>query len=78
MAKRAPLNLNAKRTKKQPATSEEAKPTTAREGLKLVGAHVPMEAARKFARIAADLNRTKQDLLLEALEDFFAKYKAHT
>jgi hypothetical protein len=72
MAKRAPIDLRTE--SKKPAPKAEGEPSTARDGLKLVGAHVPKGVARRLTLLSAKLEKTKQDLVVEALEDLFAKH----
>lgn len=58
-----------------PASEKTEKKTGARKDLKLLGAHVPLATVVNFGVIAAKLHMTHQDLMLEALDDLFAKHK---
>jgi hypothetical protein len=47
----------------------------AREGTKLVGAHVPMATWRELHALRGELGVTMQALLVEAIEDVVAKHR---
>src|SRR5258708_28283709 len=85
MAQRAKLQLHptheartaastAKRARraKEPASAPRAK---AREGTRLVGAHVPEPLWKELSHLRADLVLTMQALVIEALEDVVAKHR---
>ncbi|MBN9565288.1 MAG: hypothetical protein J0G29_04235 [Alphaproteobacteria bacterium] len=44
-----------------------------RAGRQFIAAHVPPEAAKQFRMLAIQTDRTTQDLLVEAINDFFTK-----
>jgi hypothetical protein len=48
--------------------------TKGREGRQFVAAHVLPEAAKQFKLLAVQMERTTQSLLIEAMNDLFAKY----
>jgi hypothetical protein len=84
MAKRAKLPLHPTHSRKKSAkkgsrsTREAAGTTTrakAREGTRLVGAHVPEALWKALAHLRADLVVTMQALVVEALEDVVAKHR---
>lgn len=88
MSKRAPLTFNVDKVVpvaaevKQTAlpakekTRKRANTETApgREGRQFIAAHVPPDAAKQFKLLAVQHDRTTQDLLVEAINDFFAKH----
>ena len=85
MSKRSPLVFNPdKKPSGAPATAEQpmeetAAPKTAakskgRAGRQFIAAHVVPEAAKQFKLLAVQQERTTQDLLVEAINDLFAKY----
>lgn len=45
-----------------------------RDGRQFVAAHVPPEAAKQFKLLAVQQDKTTQDMLIEAINDVFAKY----
>ena len=45
-----------------------------RQGRQFIAAHVVPEAAKQFKLLAVQQDRTTQDLLVEAINDLFAKY----
>lgn len=45
------------------------------EGRKLLGVHLSREAIRQFNTLAAERGLQKQELMSEALNDLFEKYK---
>ena len=45
-----------------------------REGRQFIAAHVVPEAAKQFKLLGVQQGRTTQDLLVEAINDLFAKY----
>jgi hypothetical protein len=83
MGKRTPLTFTA--GKKGPSAAiaqpmeEEVAPKTAakgkgRQGRQFIAAHVVPEAAKQFKLLAVQRDRTTQALLVEAINDLFAKY----
>ena len=63
------LPANAK-TSKQP--KEQTKP--GREGRQFIAAHVMPPAAKQFKLLVVQQDSTTQDMLVEAINDLFAKY----
>jgi hypothetical protein len=57
------------------STSPVARPPS-RQGTKALTFHLPPASAKRFARLALELDRSHQALGEEALADLFAKYKA--
>lgn len=57
------------KTRKQ--SKEQAK--TGREGRQFIAAHVTPEAAKQFKLLAVQQDKTTQELLIEAINDLFAK-----
>ena len=47
---------------------------TGRAGRQFIAAHVLPEAAKQFKLLAVQSNNTTQDLLIEAINDLFAKH----
>jgi hypothetical protein len=45
-----------------------------RAGRQFIAAHVPPEAAKQFKLLAVQQDKTTQDMLIEAINDIFAKY----
>jgi hypothetical protein len=88
MSKRAPLTFNvdkvvpvavAVKQTDLPAkekTRKRAKPETTpgREGRQFIAAHVPPDAAKQFKLLAVQHDKTTQEMLIEAINDFFAKH----
>lgn len=64
-----PLPANTKTSK---AATEETR--KGREGRQFIAAHVQPEAAKQFKLLAVQQERTTQDMLIEAINDVFAKY----
>ncbi|GHO66543.1 hypothetical protein KSC_054350 [Ktedonobacter sp. SOSP1-52] len=50
------------------------KNTKGREGRQFIAAHVLPEAAKQFKLLSVQQGETVQKLLIEAINDFFAKY----
>jgi hypothetical protein len=78
MAKRAKIDLRPP-SPPPPEPASTTRPTTrahAREGTRLLGAHLPVATVRRFAVLAASLDKSHQALLEEAIEDLFAKHAA--
>jgi hypothetical protein len=84
MSKRSPLKFDPdKKASGAPAAAQslqetpEAKTTAkgkGREGRQFIAAHVVPEAAKQFKLLAVQQERTTQALLVEAINDLFAKY----
>lgn len=75
MAKRAKIDLRP--VTPPPAEPGPTRPATrgqGREGTRLLGAHLPIATVRRFAVLAASLDKSHQALLEEAIEDLFAKH----
>lgn len=89
MSKRAPLSFNTEKiaptpvvkknktslaanaqTRKQP--KEEGKKS--RQGRQFIAAHVLPETAKQFKLLAVQQDKTTQDMIIEAINDLFAKY----
>lgn len=83
MSKRSPLTFNpekksANASAVQPV-EEQTTPQTpvkgkGRQGRQFIAAHVVPEAAKQFKLLAVQQDRTTQALLVEAINDLFAKY----
>jgi hypothetical protein len=82
MAKRTPLIFTPEK-KDVRAAAQPVQETTAlsitvraksRQGRQFIAAHVVPEAAKQFKLLAVQQDRTTQALLLEAINDLFAKY----
>ena len=84
MSKRTPLKFDPdKSVLSVPAAAQAdqkvARPKTSargksREGRQFIAAHVIPEAAKQFKLLAVQQERTTQALLVEAINDLFAKY----
>lgn len=87
MTKRAPLSFNADRVAPPAAATQESLPAntkttkrakeqkkTGREGRKFIAAHVIPEAHMQFSILAIQHGKDNQALLIEAINDCFAKY----
>jgi antitoxin-like ribbon-helix-helix protein len=84
MSKRTPLQFDPdKKGSTSPAAAPAAQETAAprpatkgkgREGRQFIAAHVVPEAAKQFKLLAVQQERTTQALLVEAINDLFAKY----
>lgn len=88
MKKRAPLSFKVEQvapaavpatqtslpanTKTRKPVKEETK--AGRDGRQFIAAHVPPEAAKQFKLMAVQQDKTTQDLLIEAINDIFAKH----
>lgn len=88
MSKRAPLTFKVDKvapgapesmqadllakTKTRKRANGDASP--GREGRQFIAAHVPPDAAKQFKLLAVQQDRTTQDLLIEAINDLFAKH----
>lgn len=84
MTKRSPLVFNRDATTPAvlpspppepaaPAPHTSGKPKS-RAGRQFIAAHVVPEAAKQFKLLAVQQDRTTQALLVEAINDLFAKY----
>jgi hypothetical protein len=84
MSKRSPLVFDQKKNVVGPAVAPQpveaatapkmAAKAKGRAGRQFIAAHVMPEAAKQFKLLAVQHNRTTQDLLVEAINDLFAKY----
>jgi hypothetical protein len=89
MSKRAPLSFNTERlTPAQAAIVEpsaSSAPANTRKKAKadsrphrvnraFIAAHVPTEALKQFKLLAVQRDMTTQDMLIEAMNDLFAKH----
>lgn len=86
--KRAPLSFDTKeviqdftrsmgnefKEKDDLQKQEKKKPKTSREGRQFIAAHVMSESSKQFKMLALQKDMTTQDLLIEAINDLFAKY----
>lgn len=73
-----PLPANEKTKKpenKQMAKRANAQTKVGRDGRNFIAAHVLPEAAKQFKMLALQKDMTTQDLLIEAINDLFAKHK---
>lgn len=74
----APLGLNSKEPAVPQLTETVSEPKTqkpkARDGKQFIAAHVIPEASKQFKLLALQQDKTSQDLLIEAINDVFAKY----
>ncbi len=61
-------------TDKHANTKTSKRATPGREGRQFLAAHVLPEAAKQFKVLAAQQARTTQSMLIEAINDLFAKY----
>ena len=74
----APVSTGAKQTS-LPANTETRKRAkeetkTGRDGRQFIAAHVLPEAAKQFKLLVVQHDKTTQDMLIEAINDLFAKY----
>jgi hypothetical protein len=84
MSKRTPLTFDPdKKVSQAPVATQATQEVVApqrtargksREGRQFIAAHVVPEAAKQFKLLAVQQERTTQALLLEAINDLFAKY----
>lgn len=83
MTKRSPLTFNSGKVnpKKDDETDMIANTQTlkqsnkkGREGRRFLAAHVSRETIKQIGLLAVQNDRTKQDILIEAINDLFAKY----
>jgi hypothetical protein len=66
-----PTSLPAN-TKTRKRARDEGK--AGREGRQFIAAHVTPDAAKQFKLLVVQQDKTNQDLLVEAINDVFAKY----
>ena len=83
MAKRSPLTFN---TETVPFIKDEKEHMDAstqthkrvnkksREGRRFIAAHVSNETIKQIGLLSVQHNRTKQNILIEAINDLFTKY----
>ena len=64
-----------KQANKQTNKHENAQTKVGRDGRNFIAAHVMPEAAKQFKMLAIQKDMTTQDLLIEAINDLFAKHK---
>lgn len=64
-----PLRAN---TQKHKRATPQTKP--GRDGRQFIAAHVLPDAAKQFKLLAVQKDKTTQDLLIEAINDLFAKH----
>ena len=88
MTKRAPLTFKVQNVTQVPAVEKQTslrentktpkrakeQTTTGREGRQFIAAHVMPEAAKQFKLLAVQQDKTTQVMLIEAMNDLFAKY----
>lgn len=88
MPKRAPLTFKVDKVTQGPAQNEQTslpastktskqpkeQAKTGREGRQFIAAHVMPDAAKQFKLLAVQQDKTTQDLLVEAINDLFAKH----
>jgi len=64
----------ALRANKQTGKSTNLQTKPGREGRQFIAAHVLPDAAKQFRLLVVQNDTTTQDLLIEAINDLFAKY----
>lgn len=82
MGKRAPLSFTLDRLAPAPAPASVSEPAASdqqpkrkgRQGRQFIAAHVEPEAAKQFKLLSVQEERTTQSMLIEAINDLFAKY----
>lgn len=83
MKKRSPLTFNSESIPPSKnnetcmiANEQTIKRTNkkSREGRRFLAAHISQEAIKQIGLLSVQSDRTKQDLLIEAINDLFAKY----
>jgi hypothetical protein len=88
MTKRAPLTFKVDQVTKIPASKEQTslpantetskrpkdKSKPGRDGRQFIAGHVTPEAAKQFKLLAIQQDKDVQELLIEAINDTFAKY----
>jgi hypothetical protein len=79
MAQRAKLRLHSSHANESESASKASVRhqgrARAREGTRLVGAHVPIATWRELHALRGELGVTMQELIVEALEDVQAKHR---
>lgn len=65
-------NRKPKQTEADPKSQSDKQ--ASREGKKSLNAFVEPEVARQLKKLSADLEKTQQELFIEALNDLFVKY----
>ena len=87
MAKRAPLSFDVQKVTLEKASEVQAslpantktskrareKTKTGREGRQFIAGHVMPDAAKQFKLLAVQQDKDVQELLIEAINDLFAK-----
>jgi len=88
MSKRAPLTFTSEKVTPIPAEAEQThlpantktrklaknKTKTGREGRHFIAGHVMPDAAKQFKLLPVQQDKDVQELLIEAINDVFAKY----
>jgi hypothetical protein len=88
MTKRAPLTFKTQKVTQVPADEKQtglpantkpskrakSKTKTGREGRQFIAGHVMPDAAKQFKLLAVQQDKDVQELLIEAINDIFAKY----
>jgi hypothetical protein len=88
MSKRAPLSFKVEKVAPVPAGADKtslpantktrkrakAEAKAGRDGRQFIAAHVLPEAAKQFKLLVVQQDKTTQDMLIEAINDLFAKY----
>jgi hypothetical protein len=67
-------NTESKPTNEQPNRRANTQTKKGRAGRQFLAAHVLPEAAKQFKLLAVQLDKTTQESLVEAINDFFAKH----
>ncbi len=89
MSKRAPLTFKVDKptapvaearetslpAKEQTRKRAKDESKTGRDGRQFIAGHVAPEAAKQFKLLAVQQDKTTQDMLIEAINDLFAKYQ---
>lgn len=83
MTKRSPLTFNSDKVQLLKSDKTEIQSNTqtikqinkkSREGRRFLAAHISNEATKQIGLLAVQQERTKQDILIEAINDLFTKY----
>ncbi len=69
-----PAGEKGLRSTAQTRKRETDKTQKGRDGRQFIAAHVPPEAAKQFKLLAVQRDKTTQNMLIEAINDVFAKY----
>lgn len=72
---RTPINPTAEPPPAASATPADRRRPPSRRGKKVVNVHVEPEVSKQLRQIALDQDSSVQHVVLEALNDFFAKYQ---